>query len=1434
MRRTTVLTSLTATVAALLVPLAPAASGAAIAPSSGATQVVVGSGEGYSGPASRALLEGAGHVTLAPNGAVYVVVGADLLRVDPVADRVTVVERFDEAQQRGAVDVAVVGTTTYLLTPWGLDRLDGGGARTRLWTGQATAVDVGTDGVAWLARSYGVTRVQPDGTASAVPGTDVMQPGDIAVSDSGSTAYVLDQAPERYGIYAVTAAGVGERVAGTGYRDDSLRDGNLATSASTEAVGGLSVDGTTITVASREYRLVASFPIGGVITVRSTGDYAGAVDGVAGTTVATTSGFGASGLTPESVVRLTSGGSTRILGADPARQWSPDGVLAVDAYTGSLRGAAPIDATRLVFVTASGLVREVDADGRLRTRATLAPIRTRGKVAVGPDGTAYVVDDAGHVVRVPSSGSPQTLPLTATAADVEVLPDGRVVVADTSTPRLLIANADGSAQSVLATLTGTPSDLGLDGGDAVLVADDGLRRVALDGSVTTLLTGGQPTAAARGRDGIWTGELQRVLTSAIVLQPGGGLGALRAVFDVGHQAQSDAGDAVLVTRDDSVLRVTDGAAVPEQATPHVNATPGEGRITLTTDDGQPIDGVVVAKRGNQPPRDEWDGEPVGSTVFRVGGELIAPGEPYSFAVFGSVGAVTAGGVFVRSYATRATATAAAGPDTTPPPPPYSPTVYSDHTQIRLTYGDPIWQGTDVPDVDHTAVRYSFGDQPPASPTDGVGLDAGSGSGHDVSIPDPVKGQQYGISVFVVDFRGNFSRWSSVSQLDFEPPGVATGVAVTPSYRSAAVHFTAPSDADYQGVTWAIAPGNTAPTLPSGAWFGRYQDFTASNLAMDTTYTIALWTSDAAGNVSAPVTATFRTLLDATPPGPVTGLTAQGGSYSITASWTNPTDADFAGPVAELVDPASGATMACPTLNSAKTSCTWRLKGGATRTVRVRTKDVNDNLSDAVEATATTLPDTNGTPTIPDPVTWSPVDPTTLTVHLTRPDVPDLAAMWWTLRYSGETTGYASGSPISLSRSDLVQKIALPDAARTYDLHLYAQDLNGNRDERVLHDLHGGPDPAGRPSTPGDVAVSSPADNTLRVTWTPNPWSAPVTGWVVTATAADGTVRTVRTAGTATGATLGDLVGRQTWSVVMHGANDVGEGPNTPPQVLLVGDATAPARVSGLTGSSAYDTVTLRWTNPAAFDFARVAVVRRDRTTGAATTLYAGTGTSLRATGLVPGRSYAFEVRSYDRLGNISAANTLNTTQTAISVSSASTVRYGSAARVVGGLYLKGQRLGGRWVSLFAQPVGATTWARVASTTTGSTGYYAFSVKPAANVRYRVGYYGSGTVGGSFSAVRTVYVAPLLSNHASRTSVRRGYTVTLSTTVWPNHARRAVALQRWTGRAWVTSTWRYLSSRSSAGVTVRPTSRGYVYYRWYLPAHADHAGAVSAAVRLHVS
>lgn len=224
---------------------------------------------------------------------------------------------------------------------------------------------------------------------------------------------------------------------------------------------------------------------------------------------------------------------------------------------------------------------------------------------------------------------------------------------------------------------------------------------------------------------------------------------------------------------------------------------------------------------------------------------------------------------------------------------------------------------------------------------------------------------------------------------------------------------------------------------------------------------------------------------------------------------------------------------------------------------------------------------------------------------------------------------------------------------------------------------------------------------------------------------------------------------------------------------------------------------------------------------------------MKSNGLVAGHGYTYEVRSYDALGNASLPATIATTQSASTFSVPSSMRYGTSVLATGTLTLSGRALAGRLVDLYGQKVGATTWSKVASATTSSTGTFAFTVKPGATVRYRTGYAGSGTTGGSFSVTRTVTVAPVRSVRASRTSFYLGGSVTLSTTVSPNHAGSVVSLQRWSGTRWITVTTRTLTSTSSASATLKPTIRGYNSYRWYLPAHADHAGSVSATLTVRV-
>jgi hypothetical protein len=143
------------------------------------------------------------------------------------------------------------------------------------------------------------------------------------------------------------------------------------------------------------------------------------------------------------------------------------------------------------------------------------------------------------------------------------------------------------------------------------------------------------------------------------------------------------------------------------------------------------------------------------------------------------------------------------------------------------------------------------------------------------------------------------------------------------------------------------------------------------------------------------------------------------------------------------------------------------------------------------------------------------------------------------------------------------------------------------------------------------------------------------------------------------------------------------------------------------------------------------------------------------------------------------------------------------------------------------------WTQVAVATTSTTGGFAAAVRPSANTHYRAGYGGSGSMGGSYSAVRLVTVAPTVSILSNVTSLRLGGTVTFTTTVAPRHGGGAVALERWTGSAWSIVVWRTLSSVSTAAVTVRPPSRGINTYRWVTPSDPAHASAASASRQVRV-
>ena len=1431
MSRVTPRATVAALVACILGPL-PLTTAQAAPETFGIRAVVAGGGDGWSGPASRARVDVDSMTDGAPDGSVLVTNGDRVLRVQPATDRLEVVAGTVVAQGQRVVDVAALGAETIVATSTGVVRASNDGSTTTLLVNSGVrAVDGGADGVVWVATRYDVLRILADGTVQTVTTSDGFGDAlDLAVTPDGTKAYVLDNGIGRYGVYEVTPTGVGPRVAGNLKRDDSLQAGYPAASASTESVRSLTTDGTTITLASREYQRIVRFAVGGVLSQVTSGPC---------TTGITTRGTELIAMCrepSESLHRFSSSGTDlgRIFGADPAQPWSPDGVRATDAYLDGVRGGAGLPDGLVVFTTAHGLVREVGADGLLRTRARLAPISKRGKVALAPDGTAYVVTDAGTVMAVASVGGATQVPIDAAVVDVEVRSDGRLVVADGAGHRLLLVPPAGGISAVLTDGIAAPADIAIDG-DSVLVADTGLRRVAADGAVSTLLTGGNPTVAAATPGGVWTNPSIGYTEGLAVLLPSGGLAPVRADRDLVAQVQSVGNGDVVLSGGDTVRRVSDAGLPEAAAPPAVTATPGSGRVVLDWDDNAVNNIMIRAKRGSQAPGDMWDGVGVGGdhTVLRIGGEPLQAGDEWTFAVFAMRYVRLDDYNSVPAWSPAATVTASALPDTTPPPAPGSPHLYRDHTTIAVVYYDP--QGDDF---SHSVVRMALGTTPPPTPTDGSELwRSEPGTLQGVNVPDPIRGQDYAISIFTVDFHGNYARWSAVARLDFDAPGQVTALEVTPSYSNARFRLTPPSDPDYNGIQYAVAEGSAVPPRPAPGYASTMTEGTLYNLRMDTDYTLAVWSSDTTGNVSEPVVTHFRTLLDTVSPAAVAGLTAVGGTYQVSASWTPPTDADLSSVTATLVNGTTGVSAAAVGLTKTSTGYTWtRVAGGTSFTVRVSATDTNGLVSDVATATALTDPDANGAPAPIDlaTVTVKPASSTSVTVSFPRPAISDLKSLGYAVVAVGQSIDtVAVVYPLPTSSATVTRTITLPQALTAYQLVLYVWDFNSNRARTTVPEVKGEVNPAELPPAPSILRVTSPSDNALEVRWTTSLTSVSATSWTVTATS--GTLsRSVTVDGTARLAGFHDLTGRQDWTVFLVGKNVLGTGVTGTAAAVTVGDLTPPAPVTKAARTPSYDTELLTWVNPAAFDFNRVEVFRRGATSAESALIYRGRGTSVRATGLVAGRSYSFEIRAYDYLGNVAAMPVLLTTrQSALTLSLASTLRYGSYGKASGVLKWGSSYLAGKSVSVFAQKVGSATWTRVAGATTSSTGAFAVYLKPLVNTRYRIGYAGTGGVGGSYSATRTVGVAPVVSMKASRTSLYLGRTVTFSTTVAPWHGGRSIALQRWTGTTWVTVATRTLSSTSAASATVRTSARGRWSYRWVLASHTDHATGVSASVRISV-
>jgi chitodextrinase len=199
--------------------------------------------------------------------------------------------------------------------------------------------------------------------------------------------------------------------------------------------------------------------------------------------------------------------------------------------------------------------------------------------------------------------------------------------------------------------------------------------------------------------------------------------------------------------------------------------------------------------------------------------------------------------------------------------------------------------------------------------------------------------------------------------DQTPPSAPTGLAATPHNGSVGLAWTAATDGvtaspTYTVYRWtdAVPIGGATQYTPRPQLVGTTTatSWTDTNVVNQTKYYYLVRAEDAATNVG-PRSNQVDATPDGSPPGPVSGLTADAGDAQVVLSWTNPTDADLAAVVVtrnadhDPAAPGDGTDV----FTGMATTCTDNgLANGTTYHYGVFARDEAGNVSTPATASAT--------------------------------------------------------------------------------------------------------------------------------------------------------------------------------------------------------------------------------------------------------------------------------------------------------------------------------------------------------------------------------------------------------------------------------------------------------------------------------------------------
>ncbi len=285
---------------------------------------------------------------------------------------------------------------------------------------------------------------------------------------------------------------------------------------------------------------------------------------------------------------------------------------------------------------------------------------------------------------------------------------------------------------------------------------------------------------------------------------------------------------------------------------------------------------------------------------------------------------------------------------------------------------------------------------------------------------------------------------------------------------------------------------------------------------------------------------------------------------------------------------------------------------------------------------------------------------------------------------------------------------------------------------------------------------------------------------------------------------------------------------------------APPKLTTFTASGAFKAANVAWTIPALPDLDQV-IVRMNvggkaptLTTG--TLVYAGTGSSVKVTGLASATTYTFAAWVKDRGGKTSlvSAKAVNGVKSGISTT-ASLISYGGTVTLKGSvLRIDNVAFAGLPVQLYGRAKNVTALKLIATLKTSSTGTVSYAVKPGTSSVYTMVFVGNADLMGTRTADLNVAVAPTISATLAPTAITLGKSTKFSGYVAPAHSGKLVYLQAYSAKTWKTIASVKLSTSGAYAFGIKPTARGSFAYRVLFTADADHAQALSAMKIVKVS